>query len=346
MLVKMLPLIKRQGVLVLPILVAGPAISLAAPMVQSVTGQCIKGGEVVLTGTDFGNGAQTLMWDAVDNRSEYSRLTSGAIVPEDLWQNGYFASDTPVTLSADRLRSGSSLHYRAVNKSKLYWPKPLQGRVLDSIYVSWWYRPSTHPNGNGGSNKFIRIWGDSNGEGARISWTSMHLTYGVKGESGVNWGSFNGTVNDWNLMEIWVDKDSGSIRTAINGIAVHDVNDFTDANASDGLSVYLIGWDPSEQSRYPGMINDFDNIYVSDTRARIEITGNATWRPTDVREIQPISSWSNNRIAFRATGSAASLSDAFVHVLGSNGSVIASAPLSCSGAVPKDPTPPSGLSVR
>src|SRR5690606_17534078 len=93
--------------------------------------------------------------------------------------------------------------------------------LLRHIYVSWWYRPSVSPSSAGGSNKFIRIWDNGSGYGTRISWTQMHLTC-ESDKNYVTWGGWTGNVGEWNHHAIYVDLDTGNIKTWANGKLIHD----------------------------------------------------------------------------------------------------------------------------
>ncbi|WP_133736647.1 hypothetical protein [Halospina denitrificans] len=163
-----------------------------------------------------------------------------------------------------------------------------------SLYVSWWFKPSESPASSGGSNKFIRIWDDSDGEHTRISWTQMHLTYG---SGDPDWNGWEGEVGQWNLMEIYVDSDAGSVQTWVNGKLTHDVNDFKKAESEKGLNIDIIGFDASSAEDYPDIGIELDEIYFSSSRERVVVSRKEVWDEArkDHHAVLPIT-WGKSEI--------------------------------------------------
>lgn len=177
-------------------------------------------------------------------------------------------------------QASNMLYYGGPGRSNNSYLNPVENLGARSLYVSWNYRPTMDPAQEGGSNKFIRIWDDHTGTHTRISWTQMHLTYGAKDISGsddVSWGGWSGNAREWNLLEIYVDADRNTIQSWTNGKLVHDINNFTKSGISTGLGIRLLGFDPSVGDPYASMEINIDNVYVSNTPAKVILSTQPTW---------------------------------------------------------------------
>ncbi len=295
------------------------------PAITNVTGTVTEGSTLTLAGTSFGVGVPAFVYDTVENQSAYDGLVDGDEITYDTvwrdgtWNNGIFIE------TAGGLQ-GSTEHYRTGTgniSGFVEFPYALDGQTNRELYVAWRYKPSEDPHGNGGSNKHIRIWDLSNGTGTRISWTSMHMTYGPDGDLKTSWGGWNGNDTDWNLMEIWANATTGRIVARTNGLTKHDVSDFVEFSTTEGLKVKLIGFDASVGGNYPTMITELDNIVVQPTRARVELSDSATYDLTSTREIQEVGTWTGgNAITLNLRkGEVSSLSGAYLYVIDANGNV-------------------------
>lgn len=273
----------------------------ASPRISSVDGDIKEGGTLTISGAGFSAlNVEEVLYDHVSNQETYDTLSSGSDVPvnDGPWSEGtnIYGNQLTVVKSGDLRTSGSSAAYYGEVKSYVGWPRALSGATNQKLYASWWFKPSQLAN-NGGSNKFIRVWDRSDGTATRISLTQMHMTYsGTSGNSHTSWGTTQPDANRWNRFEFYVDSGSNSITATLNGKVVQNVNDFRKSNTSEGLSVAQIGFDPSEGNRYPNYSFRMNDIYVSSSPARVELSSSDTWDPTSKREILTPTSWSDNKV--------------------------------------------------
>ena len=148
-------------------------------------------------------------------------------------------------------------------------------------------------------------------------------------------------------MEIWVDALTGHITTSTNGVVTKDVSDFLPADSSSGLKVKIIGFDASESSYYPTMITELDDIYIGVTRARVELSNSATWRPSGHREIQPVSSWAGNKITAKISkGGLASLESSYIFIIDADNQPSTGYKLSCGPESESAPEAPDNLTIK
>ena len=319
----------------------------ASPAINGVSGQCTEGSSLTLLGSDFGSGGAPLLADTVENQASYSSASDGDEVPWGVWEDHPYNYDDMFLETSDGALTGA-MHYKSgAGTGFLSWPSALDNTPQRSLYVAWMYKPSVGPNSNGGSNKHIRIWDLASGTGTRISWTSMHMTYGPNGSLKTSWGSFSGIPNQWNMMEIWADAASGRLITSINGSVTHDLADFVAYNTSEGLKVKLLGFDSSISSLYPSMITELDNIYIASTRARVELSDSAVWDPSSMREILAVERWSQSQVNVEIRqGRIASLNNAYLYVINANNEPSAAYKLSCDVAsTPSPPKAPPALTA-
>lgn len=260
-----------------------------------------------------------LFWDDVSAGAE-----DGQIVKtnnQSKWQQNGNVWGSPFQFKKDLTRSGtqSEIYFGVGHKNFLGNPKyNASESTRTKLYVSWWYKPGKSPADEGGSNKFIRIWDNPNGYGTRISWTQMHLTCGTNNESpnNVSWKQWNGNVNQWNHKEIYVDLDERYIKAWLNGSLVHDLTcEKSKAYANVPLYISVLGFDHGDTT-YRSMNTSIDDIYIGSSLARVEISNSPKWTPVMIKEIVPISAWSDKEILTLPINGVVRLSsDLYVYVL-------------------------------
>ncbi|MFO7528765.1 MAG: hypothetical protein R6W86_08195 [Marinobacter sp.] len=316
--------------LLLSVICAGASsICLAEPQIQSVKGQLLNGAKLSISGNNFSSAnAIPALYDHVDNQSEFSTLSDGSVIPEDRgpWTHNTSIYGNPITIArnGDLRTPDSKAVYEGRVKSYLGWPRSMQDTETKTLYVSWWYKPSQTVD-QGGSNKFLRIWDDSSGNNTRISWTQMHMIYDALDLGYIpptSWATTQPDPGTWNRLEIYADADAGAITASLNGDVKHKLNDFKKSPTYRGLTVALVGFDPSIKDNYPNYSFRMTDIYVSETQARVEISDSPTWDPTSHREVLNVNSWSDQSIdvTFNLYAHKAS-SSLYLYVIDNNGSV-------------------------
>lgn len=307
-------------------------LAFSAPSINGISGEFKDGASLTISGLGFGNSGQAIpvLWDSVDNQDYLSGLPDKSEVPEG---GGYtfdingsaWASKVLVDKSKGRGIRESS--YRGGSqKSYFKWSNELGSKNLRNVYISWWFWAGADPAGSGGSNKFIRVWDDHDGEHTRISWTQMHMTYVAKDlnpENKVSWNSWKGDVGQWNRFELWVSADSKIIKAWTNHKLVHNVNDFIKSPSSKGFDLDVFGFDPNVADDYAGFRFNFGDIYISGSQARVEVSDTPTWSESGShREIQIPVSWSDNKINVNLNlGALSNVNNLYLYVIDEKGNV-------------------------
>lgn len=310
----------------------------AAPAIQAVEGNLLPGSEIKIIGKSFSTAHR--VFDLKDSSDQYSILSLSKMLSasstDELWMTEGSPWATPLLPVETDDGNRSGYIYQGRGKTYNQYLRPLDAEKNDTLYVSWLYKPSESPGHSGGSNKFIRVWDNHNGEGTRISWTGMHMTY--SGYTKASWAGWSGQVNNWNRMELWVDGPSGRIEAKINGKVVHNVDDFVKVPNGIGLNVKLLGFDPSKADPYADMVTQIDDLYVSTTPARVIISDQPKWSDALIEgEALIPSSWTESEIVLPLNPDNQMLSrKAYVYVVDKDGIANAEGYEIC-GSCPKPP---------
>lgn len=274
----------------------------AAPKISSVSATDGVNDLQTIYGSSFGEKEAT--FNLKDDAHEYTHVNKGdflsGLSQDSLWAVKGSSWATP--LATHHNENTGNYFYFGEAKSYNQWIEPLQSQSNKSIYVSWLFNPSESPSSQEGSNKFIRIWDHSSGGNTRISWTQMHLTYvsnDIGHNPGPSWAHWGGKENNWNLMEIWVDGEAGTIEARTNGNITHKVSDFKKSPINEGLNIKLLGFDPNETSRYSNLTFMIDDLYISTDRARVLVSPASEWSEARRNGTpQQIKNWNNSSIQF------------------------------------------------
>ncbi|UZE97974.1 hypothetical protein [Alkalimarinus alittae] len=304
--------------------------SIAQPSITNIEGSILEGANISISGSNFGAGSPQVLWDTVINQIEPTENVDGKVVPVGngkTWKENGSQWSEPFVFSLDKTpQARRSLAYESKRRGTLRWPSEITDLGLDNIYITWWFWSNESPSANGGSNKFIRVWDESDGKHTRISWTQMHMTATAKDidyntGAAPSWGDWGGNAGKWNRMELWVSGDHNVIRAWTNNKLIHNITDFKKSTTSQGLNIYLLGFDPSVSEKYPNFEFKVSDIYASPTIARVEISNKATWNDINaIREIQPIQNWEDNKIGVTLNfGSFKNLSDKYLYIVDGNG---------------------------
>ncbi len=301
----------------------------ALPKIEGITGDLKIGATLTINGSDFSDiGNPRILYDQVDNQSAYQSLDDGSAVPLDqgIWTSGASKWGNPVEIvrTGDLRTEDANAAYFGKRKADLGWPDLFKTSTTDTLYVSWWFKPSKLVD-QGGSNKFIRIWDRYDGLGTRISWTQMHMTYDaleINYTPPSDWADTQPKPGVWNHFEIYVDSKSNSITAKVNGSVRHSLNDFKKSPNSEGLTVGLIGFDPSVSTPYADYNFRMKDIYISETQARVELSNSPTWNPKSHREILNTLNWSDSSIEVELNKFAFDqLNDIYLYVVDKFGNV-------------------------
>ena len=336
----------------------------AAPAPASVTGELIDGREIVVEGIGFGEKAQAapIFFDTQDKvwtngvmTTPYVDLANGAVVPTG---TGYPWTSGNTGAVQLRTTGGYSRYVGTFSASgKDAWlqnpsgfPHPDTGQVK-RVFLRWWWKATFDPGDNSfspdsgtTSAKFVRIWDTTSGnsDNLQVSWTQMHLTE-TGGSLGTTWGSWGGKLNDWNLMELYLDinKDNGAItiKTWVNGATVHEVGPTHNYSNVKGIQPRLWGLNGSGLRDWSGQLVEFSDYYADSTMARVEIGDAPVWADVKIREPQIPLEWTPNRIRLQLyRGLLDGFDGKYLYVVHANGDVNQEG-VPIGGAFPESPAP-------
>jgi hypothetical protein len=131
--------------------------------------------------------------------------------------------------------------------------------------------------------------------------------YGVESDPNQS----NGTV-------IWLEQRSlnGTFSTIFN-----DNGNVETRNGSTHWDRIVLG-DYCDQGTSVDKIVDLDDVYIANSRARVELANRNTWSGMTHREIQPVTAWSSNSIAIKVNQGSFQIGEtAYLFVVDENGVV-------------------------
>ncbi|RBP25690.1 hypothetical protein DET50_12132 [Marinobacter pelagius] len=300
------------------------SVSISAPKIAVIDGEIRNGSSITIQGSEFGElpSDYRSLWDTVDNQTVFNDLPDGTPVPEDKgpWSRNGSAWANPMSLAKEtgHRHAYTSAHYFGKEKAFIGVPRAFNNSTNRNIYVSWWFYSSYDIDQYEGHNKLIRIWDDLDGTQTRISWTQVLL--GAYGDA--SWANWGGVAGTWNKLEIYANADQGTIDTWTNGRKIHSVSNYEKQSVSDGMTVWLIGFDPNYDV-YKNLEIRLDDIFVASSPARVELSTSATWAGTGKRrEIQPFSSWTSKKIEVNINlGQFSEEDNLYFYVIDSSGNV-------------------------
>jgi len=336
----------------------------AEPIISSVSGVFTHGSTVTITGSSFGT------------HGDYHPDQDKLIRIWETFETGNFVSNpyqrwkifNPPALEiidnspTKRASQENNYLYRRNNTGlgNIF----ISGQDHEEYWVSHWIRISDSFNVcQGGSRqwKLTRFWstqgsgkvnlypsyGCSVGYNMGIEFTSpqilAHQTRFLKGSP---------PLTGWHRWDIYIKKSTtaisndGTLQIVVDNELVYDFKRDTgdsyhggmnfDSQNGDFASAIDIG------SYFSGASSetyiDYDDIYISHTRARVEICNSSNFSTSNQCEVQTPLSWSDTSITITVNAGALSLSEACVYVVDGNGNT--------SDCGKPSPKPPSNLTVQ
>lgn len=304
----------------------------------NVSGDLNHNSQIKISGNKLisSNIQPTLIYDERDNGPQLMTLNDGDVIPNNRDKYGWKPNSTQwkdaLKIGFNDHPRGASSYYYHCNGQGCYlgWPKQLGGdqppQGQNSLFVSWYFKSNVDLNEAGGSCKFIRLWDKVSGEGTRVSWTQMHMTYNP---SKVSWGSYKGQTNQWNRMDLYINSKTNKIINWTNGIETHNTSDFVkDPNSTDlGLNIALLGYDvggANFKAYGDSTFLAFREIVVHKSPARIEICSSSEFSECHNSEIQITDYVSDKEIIVTLNkGNFSELKGLYLHLINENHQSIA-----------------------
>jgi hypothetical protein len=324
---------KYLGAIVLFIALHSQA--LATPSVSGTTGTLTHGSSVTVSGSSFGSKSPVapVLWDSVDD--SYATKTEGAVVPtggSNPWNApGGSGMGTP-TFTNTNTRGKWTAKYTnsydlGARKNAVLGGKEFTACTSGIMYMSYWHYPHTDYANPGASNKMYRLTdnGDWSGSVATIiqdPGSGNLVLYSVATEYVANVYIDYGTVGQWNRYEITI-NNAASPRPGVvvveDNVTKATITPSASITAIDG--VYTIGADWSNEQDAIIPVMDWGEIYIDNTRARVEICNANTKASSSHCEIQiPQTTWGDTGLEIKLNqGSFADSSSAYLYVVDAAG---------------------------
>jgi len=268
---------------------------------------------VAVTGTAFSKGGSILVWDSFESRTEGASLVG--VRPEIAvgdWESPYnFNPDITNIYTTEQAYAGDQSYVQHIVSDNTggplgaEWKQPMVLNFGDThpahrVYLSFFHR--YHREGDHARQvKMPRLSKlETYNEPAEVGLTHQDASgagifYGNYGEVAQEWTEHADVVDEWHRFEMTGDVLEGYGRYDRDLILEAEVFppplDSTPVGRLATTNVHQMNEDTSGVYDY-----FFDNLYLSDTWARVEIGNAATWDGCTARTVLPFTSWSDTRI--------------------------------------------------
>ncbi len=344
---------------------------LAQPSVSSVAGSVVDGESVSISGSEFGAIGPTIhKWDDFEGDTHTIGETIGAGPGSIAWN--HIIADSSKT---EPFVSNSSSKSNSVNFIRCEWDHSLSnkydcrfyyehGSTLSPIYVTWYTRWNFWGTYVTDNEKFWRICYTPDRSSPYYRWVRNCANPDPNCNSGWNTdGSdipwpynyhLSPNEEEWIRTEFYgvessVSTSNGTIvvRQQMSGESVMtNINDFEGNIQTRSNNNH---WDTILWGDYVHKIDagvkyyhDYDDIYIADSRARIEIGNNPIFTSCTHREIQIPTVWSDGSITINVNQGSFLNGDAYLFVVDENGDVSEGYPITFGSAI-NDTTSPIRL---
>ncbi|MBT6995164.1 hypothetical protein HN865_02675, partial [Candidatus Woesearchaeota archaeon] len=317
--------------------------------VYGVSGEVSNGGSINISGANFGNGPNFLVFDDFENGNVNGPM-SASLAQAGQWSS---VSGTPTYTSVSSASGNLAFRADESDTSDNHYIEKVLSNTPKEIFASWWiYLPAGdyypgEDHAEGTNWKQTWVLGDSSTINDDL------VIPGYYGNQGARWagneecivdryfGSWNFHKGEWYRLSAFIDADSvngelylSDVTNAGIEILDHQENIQVLCQAdSDFERIRFNAWGRTSSNSHPM----FDDIYVAqgpNAKARIEI-GNAQdyWSSTKLTVATP-ESWNDGSISARIwKGQFANEENAYLFVIDSKGTVSNGVPVSFSGGV-------------
>lgn len=278
----------------------------------TISGVENNGSSITLTGESFGTGTTPLVWE------NFEEGTDGQLLSETGW-TAYGASDGAIYSDTQSYGQGSISAHNAVgdNGRTDFATSYKHLSVTGEIYVSYMFRFDLDGTDKRGNMKHLRI--GSNGDTASENGYSGEGVIKTEYDYYNSWNRFyyNYTYDDyytqtildevdgqWHRIEMYAKiSDPGTANGSLwvsedYNIYKNNIGDIVTVGEGESFQWYTVLLGLMMPNTYAGntwyLYND--DIYISSSRARVEIGDNADFNSCTHREIQIPMTWSSTEI--------------------------------------------------
>lgn len=311
----------------------------AAGTISGVSGTISNGSTITISGSGFGtkSTAGPLRFDTFESGTAGSTLSSP-------WQS-YGGG---MSYSTTQAHAGTKAAYANITNGENFNTSYYTFTASDECYYSYWWRTTNLSDSDGNNTKMGRIspFNDSDpysGPGTISLTTYMwgdggpYLAYHLNttGENGVEgWRHIAVDANVWNRVDCFgkVSSPAGTANGRVECTIIRPSGNDTlttgnfvsrPAGGTWQYGSVLLGAMDGSVSSHSYQIY-IDDVYVDNTRARVEICKESTWNARRHCEVQPATSWvaGGNSIAVTVNrGTFGATEAAYLYVVSSDGTV-------------------------
>jgi hypothetical protein len=358
-----------QPIVLAILLVASAECALAGPIVQNINGVLQSGETLQLSGQAFGPSSTLISWDDFEGGTPNQNLSVPEIGPTWTFQSNYPATPYPY-YSVDRAYSGSL-------SAKVVWKEPGYSGYsinafgwtgqgpLNSLYVSYWrYHDPSDDDITTKNHKQLYMFGNADSgdhqdvqqfmpfmvPAGQTGWAAMLQDLPA---NAWYYGGFpySATLRTWNRWEAFIKYDStvsandGYLEVWVDAVlrrqeANQNLCDVVGGNAVNDIRIghMFQGFQNMEYVR-----SFFDDIYISTSRARVELGNAPSFNACTRREIQIPVAWADHSITIKSHYSSAFSpgSTAYLFVVDQAGTPSPGIPLVVGGSTSGDTVSPT-----
>ncbi|MFT5728825.1 MAG: hypothetical protein ACI8PB_002985 [Desulforhopalus sp.] len=308
-------------------------VNAATPSKPLINGTVTHEGVVTVTGSGFGvkTPVAPLLWDSVDGK--YANIANGGIVPVgsgNVWNEA--TGNVPVHFKTTNPRGKFTAKYTNTGSTDSAKKAGLGGKNFpgsEALYVSWWMWLDKTACTPSSSNKYTRFTDDGGWSSnvQTVIWEpNSVIIFGVGATNYINWPQTCGKIGAWQRMEQTVDNTSSPISPSVylaqDNSPIGSQPIIAPVNLlKDITGIGMLGFDGSNTPAAEQPTVDWGEIYVDNTRARVEICNASTKTASTHCEIQiPQTIWVDNQIQIKINqGSFPDLSSAYIYVVDADG---------------------------
>jgi hypothetical protein len=306
---------------------------LGAPLLLATTAWCVPkidsvvtqpDGRLVITGSGFGEHPDFSPGDATRLNLAWTSFDSGRLTSESFKITEGLTQNWRVTAEGSRPHSGFHAQ-KYFNNSRLGALAYMQTQNPGQWYTSFWFR--LLPNTQGG--KFFRMY--ASGQQYNVYLMTGGTDTMIRGFSEVpgltpapvtQWSSPQHLGNEWRRIEIWMSEKTNEVTVWIDGLHQWTKTNWMPSSFPTANHTWDFGNMINEPAASDGQNGaySFDDIYLSYTRARVELTESPRLEFSREREIQTPIEWSDTRIVVRQNKGAFDAEETvYIHVIDADG---------------------------
>jgi len=285
----------------------------AAPSISSTSGTFQHGNSVTISGSGFGSKstAAPIKWDDFEDGVDGTYLES----VDSSWVSYASYASGGATYNNDESHSGSLAAYNDPCGGSHFATNYFQFDDTDEVFVAYWVNITNADSSDYGIIKLTRITSSASAGGGGVyngagdtGYSNINPRYGSSGYAHYNDGNEATNLGYMGIAyDTWLRVDFYK-KVSTAGVADGDVECITvgiDSEIHNDIMTRASGETFLQDTVLLGLMAantegqfeiHIDDVYIDNTRSRVEIGDAATWSNCDHKEIQIPTSWSSSSI--------------------------------------------------